>query len=46
MSDWAILRQEIAAWHAAALVSMCRYNTTMDILQTGVPAARLPVSKG
>jgi len=28
--------------HAAALVSMCGYNTTMDILQTGVPAVLMP----
>ena len=32
--------------HAAALVGMCGYNTTMDLLQTGVPSVLIPFDAG
>ncbi len=32
--------------HAAASVSLCGYNTTMDVLQTGVPAVLVPFDAG
>ena len=32
--------------HAAASVSMCGYNTALDVLQTGVPAVFIPFDEG
>lgn len=32
--------------HAAASVSMCGYNTALDVLQTGVPAVFVPFDAG
>ncbi|MBE1283847.1 MAG: glycosyltransferase [Rhodobacteraceae bacterium] len=32
--------------HAAASVSMCGYNTAMDLLQTGIPSVILPFDAG
>ncbi len=32
--------------HAAASVSMCGYNTALDILQTGCPAVLIPFDEG
>lgn len=32
--------------HAAASVSLCGYNTAMDILQTGLPAVVVPFDEG
>ncbi|AVO37662.1 glycosyltransferase family protein [Pukyongiella litopenaei] len=32
--------------HAAASVSLCGYNTAMDVLQTGVPAVLVPFDAG
>lgn len=32
--------------HAAASVSMCGYNTALDILQTGIPAVFIPFDDG
>ena len=32
--------------HAAASVSMCGYNTALDILQTGTPAVFIPFDDG
>lgn len=32
--------------HATALVGMCGYNTTMDLLQTGVPSVLIPFDAG
>ena len=32
--------------HAAASVSMCGYNTAMDLLQTGTPALLVPFDEG
>ncbi|NIZ15245.1 glycosyltransferase family protein [Phaeobacter sp. HF9A] len=32
--------------HAAASVSMCGYNTALDLLQTGVPAVLVPFDAG
>lgn len=32
--------------HAAASVSLCGYNTTMDVLQTGIPAVLVPFDAG
>lgn len=32
--------------HASALISMCGYNTTMDILQSGVPSVLIPFDDG
>ncbi|UWQ91670.1 glycosyltransferase [Rhodobacteraceae bacterium M382] len=32
--------------HASALVGMCGYNTTMDLLQTGVPSVLIPFDAG
>ena len=32
--------------HAAASVSLCGYNTTMDILQTGLPSVIVPFDEG
>ncbi len=33
-------------FHAAASVSMCGYNTTMDLLQAGTPAVLIPFDDG
>ncbi|MEX0316486.1 MAG: glycosyltransferase family protein [Ruegeria sp.] len=32
--------------HAAASVSMCGYNTTLDLLQSGIPAVLIPFDDG
>ncbi|WP_293577327.1 glycosyltransferase [Phaeobacter sp.] len=32
--------------HASASISMCGYNTTLDLLQTGVPAVIVPFDDG
>ncbi len=33
-------------YHASASVSMCGYNTTLDVLQSGVPAVLVPFDDG
>ena len=33
-------------YHAAASVSLCGYNTALDVLQSGVPAVLVPFDNG